>query len=109
MNWARYNTFLEEYSEGLGELDESKMSEMEEFSCKFVDATPKAVEKIFQDKDIMPSFKIFNNTAVLEKIDDNSEYGKSELKILNNRFWKLSGKKSCEETEIEIIKDWKDF
>ncbi|KAA6403645.1 MAG: putative PiggyBac transposable element-derived protein 1 [Streblomastix strix] len=108
-NWTRYKTFLEQHSEGLGELDEKKMSEMEELSCKQVDATLKAVEKRFQDNYIMSRFKIFDNIAVPEKIDDNSEYGDSDLNILNKKFWKLSGKKSCEEAEVEILKEWKDF
>ncbi|KAA6380450.1 MAG: putative Zinc finger protein 862 [Streblomastix strix] len=108
-NQARHKTFLEEYSEGLGELDEKKMSEMEELSCKYVDATLKIVKKKFQVNDIMSSFKIFCNTADPEKIDDNSVYGNFDLKILNNRFWKLRGKKSCEEADVEILKEWKDF
>lgn len=57
----------------------------------------------------MSSFKIFCNTADPEKIDDNSVYGNFDLKILNNRFWKLRGKKSCEEADVEILKEWKDF
>ncbi|KAA6392517.1 MAG: hypothetical protein EZS28_011955 [Streblomastix strix] len=108
-NQARYETFLEKYFERLGELDEKKMSQMEELSCKYVDATLKAVEKRFQDNDAMPSFKIFDNTAVPEKIDDNSEFENLDQQILNNRFWKLSGRKSCNEAEVEILKGWKDF
>ncbi|KAA6395531.1 MAG: hypothetical protein EZS28_008944 [Streblomastix strix] len=83
-NQARYKTFLEEYFEGLGKLYEKKMNEMEELSCKYVDVILKAVEKRFQDNNIISSFKIFDSTAVLEKIDDNSEYRNSDLKILNN-------------------------
>ncbi|KAA6342997.1 MAG: hypothetical protein EZS28_052346, partial [Streblomastix strix] len=56
-NWARYKSFLEEQSVGFGELDEKKMSEMEELSCKYVDATLKAVDKRFKDDDIMSNFK----------------------------------------------------
>lgn len=85
------------------------MSEMDELSCKYVDASLKAVEKRFKDNDIMSCIKIFDNIADTVKIDDNSEYGNSDIKILNNWFWKLSGKKSCEEAEIEILTNWKDF
>ncbi|KAA6383045.1 MAG: hypothetical protein EZS28_021430 [Streblomastix strix] len=78
-NWARYKTFLEENSDGLEELDEKKVNEMEELSCKYIDTALNAVSKRFQDNNIMTRFNIFDGTAVPEKIDDNSDYVNSDM------------------------------
>ncbi|KAA6380818.1 MAG: hypothetical protein EZS28_023653 [Streblomastix strix] len=89
-NWTRYKTVLKEHSEGFGELYEKKMNVMEKLLCKYVYLTLKAVEMRFKFNDIMSSLKFFENTAAPEKIDDNSEFETSDIKILNIQFWKLS-------------------
>lgn len=66
---------------------------MEVLSCKYVDVILKAVEKRFKNRDIMFIFKIFDNTAVPEKIDDDSEFENFDITILYNKFWKLCSQK----------------
>lgn len=55
-------------------------------SCKYVNAMLKAVEKWLKGYEIISNYKIFDNTAFPEKIDDNSEYKNSDIMILNIKF-----------------------